>query len=110
MGGGRRIMIEPKYVIYHDLIGFKVYAKPIHKKNNDRFKDIGIIIDDTKNILITEKNEKRKKYIKKDYIFRIDLPKDENKTYEYMLEVKGTKIIGRPENRLRNLRKKRWFN
>lgn len=101
---------NPKYIIYHDLIGFYAHAKLYSKKNkNKNFKDIGMVIDDTKNMLITEKNKVTKKYIKKDHIFRFKLPNEENKNKEYMLEVKGTKIVGRPENRLRNLRKKRWL-
>lgn len=101
--------VNPKYIIYHDLIGFYAYAKVISKKKNGNFKDIGMVIDDTKNMLITEKNEVIKKYIKKDHTFRFKLPNEKNDNEEYMLEVKGIKIIGRPENRLRNLRKRRWL-
>jgi len=99
---------NPKYLIYHDLIGFYAYAKHISQKKKENYKDIGMIIDDTKNMLISEKNKVIKKYIKKDHIFRIRLPSDKNDSQEDLLEVEGTKIIGRPENRLRNLRKKRW--
>ncbi|NHJ22991.1 MAG: hypothetical protein EAX89_00345 [Candidatus Lokiarchaeota archaeon] len=95
-------MISPKYLIYHDLIGFKVYAKAKFKKTNEGFLDIGSIIDDTQNLLITIKNHEMKKYIKKDYIFRFVLK-------EGMLEVDGINIIGIPENRLRSLKKKKWL-
>jgi len=95
-------MISPKYLIYHDLIGFKVYAKLKTKKTDTDFLDIGSVIDDTQNILITEKNYEIKKYIKKDYTFRFILD-------EGMLEVDGNKIIGIPENRLRSLKKKKWL-
>lgn len=100
--------INPKYIIYHDLIGFYAYAKPISKKKKENYKDIGMIIDDTKNMLITEKNKVIKKYIKKDHVFKIKLPSEKNESNKYLLEVKGIKIVGRPENRLRNLRKRRW--
>jgi RNase P/RNase MRP subunit p29 len=66
-------MISPKYVIYHDLIGLKAYAKPKFKKTDKGFLDIGSIIDDTQNLLITDKNHEIKKYIKKDYTFRFIL-------------------------------------
>ncbi|MHA1782049.1 MAG: ribonuclease P protein subunit [Promethearchaeota archaeon] len=93
-------MISPKYLIYHDLIGFEVLVKPKWKKNQDLFQNIGIVIDETKNMLITKKDNKIKKYIKKDHIFRFILPNG-------MLEVDGLKIVGIPENRLRILKKKR---
>ena len=98
--------INPKYLIYHDLIGFHIYAKNKSKPIDSQFADIGTVVDDSKSMLITEKNNIIKKYIKKDHIFRIDIQNDEEKK---ILEVNGEKIVGRPENRLRNLRKKRWY-
>jgi RNase P/RNase MRP subunit p29 len=95
-------MISPKYLIYHDLIGFLVYAKPKSKKDNNKFVNIGTVIDDKQNVLITEKNTKIKTYIKKNYIFRF-------KIAEGMIEVNGLKIVGIPENRLRSLKKKKWL-
>jgi RNase P/RNase MRP subunit p29 len=95
-------MISPKYLIYHDLIGFKVYAKLKSKKPSLDFLDIGSVIDDTQNLLITKKDHETKKYIKKDYTFRFVLD-------EGMLEVDGIKIVGIPENRLRTLKKKKWL-
>lgn len=100
---------NPRYLRYHDLIGFYAYAKLISRKKKENYKDIGMIIDDTKNMLISEKNEVIKKYIKKNHIFRIRLPSEKNDGEESLLEVEGTKLIGRPENRLRNLRKRRWI-
>jgi RNase P/RNase MRP subunit p29 len=95
-------MISPKYLIYHDLIGFEVEARLKSKSNKDKFLDAGVVIDDTQNLLISEKNRIRKKYIKKDYIFRFKLN-------EGTLEVNGSRIIGIPENRLRNFKKKKWL-
>jgi RNase P/RNase MRP subunit p29 len=94
-------MISPKYLIYHDLIGFRVQAKLKSKPAHSKFMDVGVVIDDTHNILITENNNEIKKYIKKNYIFRFTLE-------DGMLEVNGSKIIGIPENRLRSLKKKKW--
>ena len=93
-------MISPKYLIYHDLIGFHIYAKLKSKLGISSFSYIGVVIDETYNMLITEKENEVKKYIKKDYIFRIKLNED-------LLEVDGSKIIGIPENRLRRLKKKK---
>ena len=91
-------MIDPKYLAYHDLIGFKMLAK--HKKSKARFIDCGIIIDDTKNLLIVKKDTKTKKFVKKDYQFRVLFEGG-------ILEIDGNKIIGVPENRLRSLKKKK---
>jgi len=102
-------MIHPKYLIYHDLIGIHVLAKLNSMKNNKFFLDIGIVIDETKNMLITEKDDEIKKYIKKDYVFRFEIPDFGDNSQNYFLEVEGSKIIGRPENRLRSLRRKKWL-
>jgi len=94
-------MISPKYLIYHDLIGFNMQTKLKSNPTQSKFKDAGVVIDDTQNMLISEKNNAIKKYIKKDYIFRFTLE-------DGMLEVNGSKIVGIPENRLRSLKKKKW--
>ena len=91
-------MINPNYVIYHDLIGFKVFIK--RKSKSSEFKDIGTVINETKNMIITEKDNQIKKYIKKDHIFRLSME-------DITVEFDGLKILGTPENRLRNLKKKR---
>ena len=95
-------MISPEYLIYHDLIGFDVLLKHKSKPENSEFLVEGTIIDETRNLVIVQKENKIKKYIKNDYIFRFKLNKD-------ILEVDGSKIIGRPENRLRSLKKKKWL-
>ncbi|MFW9881048.1 MAG: ribonuclease P protein subunit [Candidatus Thorarchaeota archaeon] len=102
-------MINPKYLIYHDLIGIKVYAKLKSKKKDTEFSDIGVVIDETRNMLIAEKEKKVKKYIKKDYVYRFLLTNNENDGPENFLEVQGNEIVGLPMNRLRSLKKKRWF-
>lgn len=100
--------INPKYLIYHDLIGLEAYARSKSKKSSE-FTHIGRIIDDTENILITEKKNKHKKYIKKNYMFRILIPNGSQDKKKQMVEFDGEKIVGRPENRLRSLKKKRRF-
>ena len=93
-------MIHSKYIIYHDLIGFKAKVRLKSKKKSLEFRDIGIIIDETKNLIITDKDNQIKKYIKKDHVFRLMLD-------EEVLEIDGSKLVGTPENRLRSLKKKR---
>ena len=95
-------MISPNYLIYHDLIGFEVLLKRKSKMKESEYLINGIIIDETKNLVILQKNNQIKKYIKKDYIFRFKVDND-------LLEVDGSMIVGKPENRLRSLKKKKWL-
>jgi len=67
------------------------------------------VIDETRDMLITEIDKKIKKYIKKDHIFRFKLPNYMSGEEDYYLEVQGNKIVGLPVNRLRSLKKKRWL-
>ena len=100
-------MINPKFLIYHDLIGIFAYAKTKSKSNEKNFSPIGVVIDETRNMLITEKDTEVKKYIKKDYIFRFKIPNHMNEGEDHYLEVQGNTIVGLPVNRLRSLKKKR---
>lgn len=99
--------MNPQYIIYHDLIGFELSAKSKFKSFRSNFFDIGTVIDESRDILITHKDNKIKKFIKKDYIFRILIPISTKNENSRILEVDGNKIIGLPENRLRSLRKKK---
>jgi RNase P/RNase MRP subunit p29 len=102
-------MINPKYLIYHDFIGIITYAKPKFNSKDKNFSKIGIVINETRNMLITEINNIIKKFIKKDYTFRFKIPNYTNGGEDYYLEVRGEKIVGLPVNRLRSLKKKRWL-
>jgi RNase P/RNase MRP subunit p29 len=102
-------MINPRFQIYHDLIGIYAFVKPTSNSKDNGFSPIGIVVDETRDMIITEKNDKIKKYIKKDYIFRFEISQFMNEEEDYYLEVQGNKIIGLPVNRLRSLKKKRWL-
>ena len=100
-------MIDPQYVIYHDLIGFNVFAKSKFKSKYKKFLDIGNVVDETRNMLITEKDNIIKKYSKKEFIFMIKLQNYQNGKDNYYIELPGKKIVGLPLNRFRSLKKKR---
>ncbi len=102
-------MIDPRLLIYHDLIGIHAFVKSTSRSRDNNFSPIGIVVDETRDMIITEKENKIKKYIKKDYIFRFEISHFMNEEVEYHLEVQGSKIIGLPVNRLRSLKKKRWL-
>ena len=99
--------IDPKYLIYHDLIGLESWALRNDKLKTGDFESIGTVIDETRNMLITVINNKRKKYIKTNHTFRFKLPNEDKEPI--VLEVVGHKIVGRPENRIKNIKKKRWI-
>ena len=102
-----KMSAHPKYLIYHDLIGFSAKVRPKSKTKEENYTDIGHIINETHNMVISQKENHVKKYIKQDHIFRFTLtPKKGGPEIE--MEVDGTKIVGHPINRLRSLRKKRW--
>ncbi|WXG40550.1 MAG: ribonuclease P protein component 1 [Candidatus Freyarchaeum deiterrae] len=82
-------------IIYHELIGLPVrVVKSTHKG----YLISGIVIDETKNIIVIESNGIKK------------IPKSVS-TFEFVLsdgsaiEVEGKKIIGRPEDRTKNIYK-----
>jgi len=99
--------MNPKYLIYHDLIGIRALALRNDKLKSGNFMDIGTVVDETKNMLITKNNNKKKLYIKKNHIFRFILPKNDGKPI--ILEVEGRKIVGRPEDRIKDIKKRRWL-
>jgi RNase P/RNase MRP subunit p29 len=103
------MIVDPKFLVYHDLVGIYAYARPKSKSKVISFSPIGIVVDETRDMIITEKNNEIKKYIKKNYIFRFKISQFMNDELEYHLEVNGNKIIGLPVNRLRSLKKKRWL-
>jgi len=103
---------NPKYLIYRDLIGLKVYVKSKINKNMKDFKYAGIIFDETYyTILTTKESEPKnylksyKKYIKNLNIFRFEICDNNN---VYIIEIDGLKLINRPENRIKKIIKIKW--
>ena len=83
-----------KYLAFHDLIGFIAQARIKSISRKREFSNIGMIIDVTKNMIITKKNGNVKKYIKKDHVFKIILPEEEiNKDEKKYLEIKRKSVI-----------------
>ena len=88
--------ITPENILSHELIGLetRVYSKD---KNKQKIK--GKVIDETKNLMIIEKNGEIKKIPKKEVIFEFEIGK---KT----VKVNGKKILFKPEQRLKVLWRK----
>ena len=98
-------MVKPELFIYQDLIGVKLDAK--HKQNStaQSFRNIGTVIDETKNTLLVQNGTTIKRYVKTQQIFRCWLTQP-NGT-QILLEFDGIKILGNPENRIKKIRKNR---
>ncbi|SRR6056297_2013283 len=95
-----------KYITNLDLIGKEISAK--HKYNKKTWKDyqnIGIVIDETKNMLITKKHKKIKKYVKIQYKFRCWVPLSDQK--RILIEFDGKNIQGTPAERIKKIKKPR---
>ena len=101
---------DPKYFLYLDLIGRELYGKSKQNSKWTDFRKIGIIVDETKNTVKLKENIATgctiKQYIKDHFIFRCWLPQQEEDSY--CVEFDGQKILGRPGQRIKKIRKKHW--
>ena len=91
--------IKPENILRHELIGLKATVA----KSSNRFLTgkRGRIIDETRNTLRLS-TKKGIVVIPKDIaVFRLDLPDGS------IVEVEGTRLVGRPENRMKT-RTRRW--
>ncbi|UCC40823.1 MAG: ribonuclease P protein component 1 [Candidatus Aminicenantes bacterium] len=93
------VSISPENILRHELIGLEV---KITNSSNNRIVGLkGKVIDETRNTLIIT-NEKNRKMIPKDVsVFQFKLPDGT------AVKIDGVKLVGRPENRLKN-RVRKW--
>jgi len=91
--------ITPENLIKHELIGLKV--KIFNCKNPQLNGLEGTVINETKNTLSIQSNNKVRIIPKDISIFHFFLPSNR------VVEVDGKILVGRPENRLK-ARLKRW--
>lgn len=94
---------DPNIFIYLDLIGRELYAKNKTQPNWTEFKFIGTVCNETKNSLFLKSHGEIKQYIKDHFIFRCNLSQPEG--IIKVLEFDGTKILGRPEQRIKKIKK-----
>jgi len=92
-------MISTRNIIRHELIGLPVEI--IESKNKFQIGIKGIVVDETKNLLIIESEREIKKIQKKGVKFMFIIPNGKKVT------VNGEKIALRPEERIK-LRVKKW--
>lgn len=89
--------INPKEIVRYELIGLKVEVT--ESKNKSLIGIKGTIIDETKNMIIIELEDKTIKKIIKDQV-TIKL-----KLKNHTVQVNGQLLVGRPEERIKKLRK-----
>ena len=91
-------MITSKNLVHHEFIGLRVQATNV---KDSSLKLVGTIIDETKNTIKIEDNNKIEKIIpKKSSIFVFELPNGEK------IEINGTILSIRPEDRIKKRFKK----
>ncbi len=89
----------PKNIFYHELIGLRV---KVIKHTDESLIDLeGRIVYETKNFLIIASKGGLKKVSKKSGVFLLTLSDG------VKVEVKGEKILARPEDRVKLIRKRR---
>ncbi|MCS7140209.1 MAG: ribonuclease P protein subunit [Candidatus Nezhaarchaeota archaeon] len=99
---GKRVMpITPQTILNHELIGLRV---KVVKATHQGYVGIeGIVVDETmKTLKIMDGIGNMKTVPKNCCVFRFMLP---NGT---IVEVEGNYLIGRPEDRVKRITKKRW--
>jgi len=87
-------------IIQGELIGLD--AKVVKSTNPSNLSISGKIVDETRNTLVIRQNENDKVVTKETAVFQFTLP---NGT---IIEVEGTTIIGRPEDRVKKKPKRQW--
>ena len=86
--------INPRNLIYHELIGLKVR---VYSGTNQSVIGLqGMVVDETRNMLIIEDSHKiEKKLPKSHFDFIFTLPG------EKLVKVSGKLLVSRPEDRIR---------
>jgi len=92
-------MISSRNLIRHELIGLKVEIAESSNRFHVGIK--GLVVDETKNLLIIETEKGTKKVQKKGTSFIFTIPNGKK------VKVNGTIIAKRPEERIK-LRVKKW--
>ncbi|UCH88987.1 MAG: ribonuclease P protein subunit [Thermoplasmata archaeon] len=93
-------MRTAKNILQHELIGVQVTVTDCSIPEICNTE--GIIVDESRNMLVIEQNQRDVKVPKQGTKFAFKLPADENKPDDIIeLEIKGEQIIARPEDRVK---------
>lgn len=87
-------MINKRNLTQHELIGFEVEVVEASHRGYVGLK--GKVIDETKNMLVIESNEKEKKIPKLNTVFKFKISQEEKE-----VTVRGSNLLFRPEDRIK---------
>jgi len=91
--------ITPQNILRHELIGLTV---KVMRANNPMIEGIrGVVVDETKNMLMINAKSRRVMIPKNVATFRFDLPRG------IRVDVDGERLVAKPENRLKT-KVRRW--
>ena len=92
--------IEPRDILRHELIGLE--ARVMESDNPRHIGIQGRIVDETRNTLTISQGGKDKFIAKGKTTFHFRLPEG------VVVEVEGRYLVGRPEDRVKRIRRKLW--
>lgn len=84
--------MHPRNIVRHELIGLNIEI--VKAKNPSLIGIKGKIIDESKNILTIETQNKIKKILKDQATFNIELK-------DHVVQVEGKLLLGKPEDRIK---------
>ncbi len=87
-------------ILQHEFIGLD--AKVVRSTHPDYVGITGKVIDETRNTLVIRQKNKDKVVVKNTAVFHFTLPDGT------IVEIEGNAIVGRPEDRLKKRRRRRW--
>jgi ribonuclease P protein subunit POP4 len=86
-------------ILRHELIGLDV--RVVGDSNPCNISISGRVIDESRNTLVIREDGAVKRIAKQDALFLFKLPRGE-------VEVKGSALVGRPEDRVKRKLRRRW--
>ena len=92
--------LTAKNVLRHELIGLDIEVVEDRNPSNSSIR--GRVIAETRNTLLIQQGEKAKRVAKKTAVFRFKLPDGTS------VEVEGSTLVGRPEDRVKRKTKRGW--
>jgi ribonuclease P protein subunit POP4 len=91
--------VNPGNILRHELIGLDVEV--VEDSNPSNVSISGEVVDESRGTLVIRESGKNKRVAKKDALFLFDL--DQGR-----VEVAGSALVGRPEDRVKRRIKRRW--